>query len=590
MPWLSYIRRYEPLIYGGLACILAAVALFLPEQAPGSLLDQDGYFHLTLAQKLWQEGLVRELPHLSRSIHADGYSNYHFLFQVFLSPFVNLASDPVAGFKVAICVFLGVSVFIFVHLLANWGVGYRWFWVLMLLAASPVLTGRLLFGRGAILMPAVLALFLILLQNRNSKGLFALSFFSLWYYPAFVVPVFLSSLCWMFASIKERRLNLNIVFSVGAGTFSAFLIHPSFPHQFYGFYVELVVQSMEAGAMARIQEWHPPSIALFWKGTLIPALLILWLGTMIILQWISFLRSDKGKAQEKQRIDLLGATPELPALILFCLVFLLASLNSLKMFNYFALGLILLSARISVFVPQLRSSFFAPYPGEGPAGILADSHTGSSARRNSGATESVQIASSARRDSGKSETRQSGLTQSLESAQTGSSMKSKTLAASPWNYACFAFLTVFSCAALFYTIPSIYSGVQEQLNHFDATDHFQAADIIASNTNPGDVVLLAWYDFPRFYYRNRNNHYINGMNPLYHLARDEEEYNRTEDFFEGRLQDPLQLIRDLNARVVVLRRKEHASLASRLNEHPKLQFAWGNATFLIFEVVNGSGE
>jgi hypothetical protein len=179
----------------------------------GHLIDIDMYFHIRLAALLKEQGPVFKLPWMACTIHADHYVDYHCLYHWALVPFTFFFGDLLVAAKAAIIFFCGASVGAFNWLLKKLNASHRWFWVLFFLLASPIFTGRFLFGRAVILFLGIFYLFVYSLVNDKRKLTFAISFIAVWTYQgfpllggfAFIYTVRRSLIMWRLLIIYETR-------------------------------------------------------------------------------------------------------------------------------------------------------------------------------------------------------------------------------------------------------------------------------------------------------------------------------------------------------------------------------------------------
>jgi hypothetical protein len=250
---LTAIGRYDTVWLA-----LASMLFFGYLLARGSfLLDNDLYFHIRIADLMRRQGWVSRLPWMSQAIHADRYVDYHFLFHWLLVPFVVIARTPVAAARAATIVFSGFSVAAFVYLLRDRGVRARWFWVLFLLLSSPIFAGRLLFGRGVTLCLGLYFLYFVALARRRNGWICGLSAVVVWTYPAFPLLIVTASTHVLATALHEHRWRFSSLLWTCAGVACALVLHPAFPHQFRGYWLELVVHSMRPAGLEPIGEWLP---------------------------------------------------------------------------------------------------------------------------------------------------------------------------------------------------------------------------------------------------------------------------------------------------------------------------------------------
>jgi len=164
-----------------LLIILAAYFLFFWLQSSPVLSDPDSFYHAKIGQILANGKILHEFPWLQFTTLKDNFTDHHFLYHIFLIPFVSLFPDPLAGLKFSVVV-IGALVFtvIFWFLKSN-KVPFSFALTLILLAAGPYLF-RANLAKAPILSLAVLIVGLQLMFRKKYIPLFFLSFFYVWLY------------------------------------------------------------------------------------------------------------------------------------------------------------------------------------------------------------------------------------------------------------------------------------------------------------------------------------------------------------------------------------------------------------------------
>ena len=164
-----------------LLIILAAYFLFFWLQSSPVLSDPDSFYHAKIGQILANGKILHEFPWLQFTTLKDNFTDHHFLYHIFLIPFVSLFPDPLAGLKFSVVV-IGTMVFtvIFWFLKSN-KVPFSFALTLILLAAGPYLF-RANLAKAPILSLAVLIVGLQLMFHKKYLPLFFLSFFYVWLY------------------------------------------------------------------------------------------------------------------------------------------------------------------------------------------------------------------------------------------------------------------------------------------------------------------------------------------------------------------------------------------------------------------------
>ncbi len=265
------MKRFEAALYAPVAFLFYALLQF---QAP-FLSDGDAYFHIKIASLWLDRGPIRALPWMADSIHAGHYVDYHFLYHAALVPFAVLFDDLEQAAKWSAACFAALSLSSFVLLLRVGGARARWFWALCWLCASPIFTGRLMFGRGTVLFLGLLFLFFCALRTDRIRSAGVLAGLAVWTYPGFPLLLIFSFLFFLFERAKSGRWRpRTALIPFGAATL-AFLVHPGLPHQFHAYWLELVVHSLGPPGLEGIGEWQPPESGLAALALAIPGTLFL---------------------------------------------------------------------------------------------------------------------------------------------------------------------------------------------------------------------------------------------------------------------------------------------------------------------------
>jgi len=293
-------------------CTIGSVFLFTFLLIQGDyLLDVDAYFHIKISDLMRSQGLVRRLPWMTYSMHADAYVDYHFLYHALQVPFVLLTRNLIAAAKASTVCFSAFTVWSLCFLLKKLRAPYRWFWVLFFLLSSPIFTGRLLFGRGVTLFLGLIFLHLysIIFRKRWLTGV--LSFLAVWTYPGFPILPLLAMLYAVSSLLIVKKREFGALIWTMGGIIAAIVVHPAFPRQFYGFWLELVVHSLGPPGLEPIAEWLPAPRNVIIAGILLP-----------IIALSSVLLSAKRQ------------TPLAACLLVFLILILLSLSVALKPFEY----------------------------------------------------------------------------------------------------------------------------------------------------------------------------------------------------------------------------------------------------------------
>jgi hypothetical protein len=242
---------------------LAAVQFSTP-----NLPDNDGYYHIKLAELMRTEGLRPHFPWLPLTIlNAREFYDHHFLFHVALIPYT--LGDLRLGAKWAAAGFASLAFLSIWWLLRSQRVSFAFLWSMGLLAVSEAFLFRMSITRAQSLSLAVLAVGLHLCLHGRYKWLAPLAFLYVWLYDAFPLLIVFAFLYTLSAGLIERRLELRPVLFAGAGTLLGLLINPYFPHNLVFIVNHLLPKLTETTAVSVGNEWYPYNTNQLLKNSLL---------------------------------------------------------------------------------------------------------------------------------------------------------------------------------------------------------------------------------------------------------------------------------------------------------------------------------
>lgn len=178
-------------------------------QSTSHFADPDSFYNTKMALLMKEQFIFKEFPWLQFSVLKDNYIDHHFLYHVFLIPFVSLAKigiNPLLGVAISALFFATLLIFIFYLILKGFKIRYPLFFIFLLLISAPFIF-RISLARA----PAISGVFLMLgsyfilrsrsestpiAKRKNAKiidwPLFFISFFYVWLYSAWLLlPVIL---------------------------------------------------------------------------------------------------------------------------------------------------------------------------------------------------------------------------------------------------------------------------------------------------------------------------------------------------------------------------------------------------------------
>lgn len=240
--------------------------------------DNDGFYHIKLAQVMRTDGLKPDFVWLPLSIlNADEFYDHHFLFHVALMPFT--FGDLRIGAKWAAVIFSSLAFLAIWFLFQRQKIPYAWLWALGLLGISDAFLYRMSVTRAQSLSLAALALACLWLIEGKHKHLAILSFVYVWLYNAFPLIVALGSLHFLATALIERRFDFRPLLYISAGVFLGLIINPYFPQNLIFSYHHMLPKLTDATSVQVGNEWFPydtkqiltnsfPSLIAFVSGIL----------------------------------------------------------------------------------------------------------------------------------------------------------------------------------------------------------------------------------------------------------------------------------------------------------------------------------
>lgn len=175
---------------GSVAPVIVVVlsgSLFTALVASDVFADPDAFYHARMALLIREQGIVRDFPWLPFTELARHYADQHFLYHLFLTPFVSFP-DPLTGLKIATVVLATGFLLVFFLVLRSLHVSAALPGTLALLLISPF-TFRLALAKGNAF--ALIFLFLVLwcLFHQRPRTLALVSFLFVWSYGGFPLAI-----------------------------------------------------------------------------------------------------------------------------------------------------------------------------------------------------------------------------------------------------------------------------------------------------------------------------------------------------------------------------------------------------------------
>ena len=248
--------------------------------ASSDLPDNDGYYHIRLAEQMRTQGLKPNFPWLPLSIlNEREFSDHHFLFHVALIPFT--FGDLRLGAKWASVIFAGLAFLSVWWLFYRQKVPYAALWAFGLLAISEAFIYRMSITRAQSLSLAFLALGLSLLLSRQYRWLLPFSFAYVWLYDAFPLVILLVASYTLAVLLLEKRFEYKPALYAGIGMVLGVVVNPYFPDNFIFLIRHLAPKLTEATSVSVGSEWYPYTTAQLLQNS--PLALVAFLAGVIAL-------------------------------------------------------------------------------------------------------------------------------------------------------------------------------------------------------------------------------------------------------------------------------------------------------------------
>lgn len=369
--------------FQGIFIFILALICFSWIQVSPTIMDPDSFYHAKMALFIKEGKIIHNFPWLQATTLKDNFVDHHFLYHLFLVPFVSLF-DPLGGSKIAQVILASFTIFFVYWFLQKFRVKGAFFYSLLFFTSFSFLFRLNLVKAPALsLIITIIALYLIF--EKKSFWLLLLSFFYVWAYSGWfilwlIVAVylaaetfflffekqnfniflkkilnfsFLRNFIFCFLENVSRKNNLKLLLSVLGGTMAGLVINPYFPGNVSFYWIQVfkigiinLQQTINVGA-----EWYPTySTVLFPNNFLIIFLWFFSVGWFLV----------QIKNQKKESLTLL----------IISFLFFVLTLKSSRYIEYF-IPLAILSASFSLknlwsfinikeYAQQIKNLFLPP--------------------------------------------------------------------------------------------------------------------------------------------------------------------------------------------------------------------------------------
>ncbi len=524
---------------------LGSFLLFAYLQNTPGMADPDSFYHIAMAQLIYEQGVPREFPYLPYTIFNTYFTDHHLLYHLVLIPFVKLL-DPIVGAKLAQALMATLTVITFFWLLKRLKVPLSGFFTLILCLTSPFI-----FRVSLIKVPAlsilVLLLAIQLIHEKKWPWLFGLAFFFVWLYGGFLllvvatgIFVFVEGLLEGARAFGRARLASSAVvvrtrwfsdlhawtgllkktavvwfkppvlflwLAVILGVILGVVVNPYFPNNLT-FYWEQVIQIGLINYQKVIGvggEWYPYPIGELVSATAFVWMLVVAALTASVINW--------------RRL-----TKESLALFFFALIFFVFTLKSRRYVEYFVPFTLLWTAV-------------------------------------------------AMRDTLSNE-----MSWARISAGVSSFFKNQRVFATA--------ATVYFLIAVPYLSFTYVHGTKNSLVGYPADKFAGAGEWLRENSKPGQIIFHNdWDDFPILFFHDPANYYIVGLDPTFMYKFDQALYWKWVNITIGKQADRLYqtIKKDFKASYVFVD-SDHAALENNLKQDGHFTLVYSDTDTRIYSV------
>lgn len=321
------------------------LAFFAYLQWAPTFVDPDSFYHTKMAILMKEQGVIREFPWLKFASFTQNFTDQHFLYHLFLIPFIAIFPS-LLGVKIASIIFAAVVIIFFYFFLRHSQIRWPLFYTLILLSI-PAFVFRINLAKAGPLSIIVLFIALSLIWQKRYLTLGILSFFYVWLHGGWGLMIILAA-CAVIGDLiinqwTLKKENWKLIASVAIGLLASLVFNPSFPNNLQ-FYWEQVVQIglvNYQGIVAVGFEWYPMKITDFITNNVLGW--ILAIVAFSVFLW----RVKNGGIANKEKFG------QIVTLYIFSGLLAVMTLKSMRFIEYFAPFFILANAFLLDFsLPQ----------------------------------------------------------------------------------------------------------------------------------------------------------------------------------------------------------------------------------------------
>lgn len=492
--------------------------------------DPDSFYHVTMAERIANGDSIREFPWLPFTVLGDYFADQHFLYHVFLAPFVKFIG-PFVGAKLATVFLASAFIVMFVMMLRAAAVRFPLVYGVVLMTLTPFLF-RLYLVKAPAFSLLLLCIGMAAAWKKRWIVSSIISFVYVWSYGGFVllplVVLWLTIVRLVSRYVRERRylrqhhvvvkiqwrafvkhifdrVEMRVLYASFLGMIAGVFTHPFFPNILRYVNDQLIQIGIKnyQDIIGVGREWYPfDPIQLIANNILLTVLFLVGVALIIL-------------SAKKMSARSLFFLP----LFLGGLVFTLKSSRYIE--YYVPFGLAFAASMISdyfehVSLPALRRAFTRLHV---------------------------------------------------------------------WEWIAGAAFILFVAASLGYVIPRDMRSIHNDLQGgFSYTQGKAVSLWLADHSRSGDVVIHSdWDDFPYLLYWNRVNRYIAGLDPTFLYRAGEDRYWTWVNLTIGKTRNDIAEIAKttFNARYVLIER-DHEAFLSNAKKDTSLTSVYEDDQYVVF--------
>lgn len=495
------------------------------------LTDPDSYYHIKISELMAENGVIKDFPYLPLTVLKDHFIDHHFLYHVYLMPFVKLF-PPIVGAKIGHTLLVALAILAFFWLLRKLKVKGAFWYIPILFLGAPFVF-RLSLIKAQPLSLIILCLGLGFLISKNYRRLFLVAFIYVWSYGGWIllplfsllyafIPLFRLVIDYLSKKLSAKSLIANFwldfkdsgwqpLLVVFGGSILGLIINPYFPQNidFYRFQIFEIGLKNYQYVIPVGNEWYPYLPLTFFKNSILAFLMLIPAGVLLI----------KYRLFEEKKINFL---------LFIVLFFLFLTMKSRRNIEYFIPLAVIFSA-----VVYSTASKLAEFKADCEI-IIKKWHPQLNTRI---------------------------------------------------GWLLIATLAV--CAFFVYT--AVPYKVKQNLTggNLDANYYLAASNYLKSHTQAGELIFHDNFgDFPPLFYHNDQLHYLTGLDPTFFYLANKKLFEEYRDLVSGKTKEGIDLIMKNGFGVrFVLVSKENVKFNSALEQADGLSQVYSDGQATIYQVL-----